>query len=231
MNKIVHCKKEPYDIYIGRPSKYGNPFIIGKDGTRKEVIEKYREWILTQEHLIQGLDELKDKVLGCWCSPNPCHGDVLVELINRKFNMPKKLNKCVIFGDREIEDYSVLLEAVEKSGFKIDVVISGGARGSDKLGEQYALKNKLKLEVFEADWDNIDVEDAIVKTNTYGKQYNAKAGFDRNEKMAIAGTCGIGLQVNGNSNGTQDMKKRLEKLGKPVFILGPKVDENEKIQF
>ena len=43
--KVVHCKKEPYDIYIGRPSKWGNPFSIGKDGTREEVIEKYREWI------------------------------------------------------------------------------------------------------------------------------------------------------------------------------------------
>lgn len=43
--KIVHCKKEPYDIYIGRPGKWGNPFTIGKDGTREEVIVKYEEWI------------------------------------------------------------------------------------------------------------------------------------------------------------------------------------------
>lgn len=81
--KVVHCKKEKYDIYIGRPSKWGNPFIIGKDGTRKEVVDKYRQWILTQPHLINSLDELKNKILGCWCSPNECHRDVLIELANK----------------------------------------------------------------------------------------------------------------------------------------------------
>jgi hypothetical protein len=44
--KVVHCKKESYDIYIGRPSKWGNPFREGEDGTRKEVIDKYRKYIL-----------------------------------------------------------------------------------------------------------------------------------------------------------------------------------------
>ena len=80
-NKIVHCKKEPYDVYIGRPSKWGNPFTIGKDGTREEVIEKYRQWIKTQHHLMNSLNELKGKTLGCWCTPKPCHGEVLIELI------------------------------------------------------------------------------------------------------------------------------------------------------
>ena len=80
-NKIVHCKKEAFDIYIGRPSKWGNPFIIDKDGTREEVIKKYKEYILTQQTLLQSLNELKDKTLGCWCTPLPCHGDVLIELI------------------------------------------------------------------------------------------------------------------------------------------------------
>lgn len=71
------------DVYIGRPSKWGNPFEIGKDGTRAEVIEKYRAWILTQPNLLSDLGELKGKILGCWCSPLPCHGDVLIELINK----------------------------------------------------------------------------------------------------------------------------------------------------
>ena len=39
---VVHCKKAPFDVYIGRPSKWGNPYSIGPDGTREEVIEKYR---------------------------------------------------------------------------------------------------------------------------------------------------------------------------------------------
>ena len=79
--RIVHCKKESYDIYIGRPSKWGNPFQIGKDGTREEVIEKFRHWTLTQPNLLKDLHEIKGKTLGCWCKPKSCHGDVLVELI------------------------------------------------------------------------------------------------------------------------------------------------------
>ncbi len=81
MTKIVHCKKESYDIYIGRPSKWGNPYQIDKDGTREEVIEKYRKYILSKPELLKDLYELKGKILGCWCKPKPCHGDVLVELI------------------------------------------------------------------------------------------------------------------------------------------------------
>jgi hypothetical protein len=65
---IVHCR-EFHDIYIGRPSKRGNPYEIGKDGTRKQVIEKYRELILTKGEILDSLHELEGKVLGCWCKP------------------------------------------------------------------------------------------------------------------------------------------------------------------
>lgn len=82
--RVVHCEKESYDIYIGRPSKFGNPFRIGKDGTRKEVIEKFRKYIVTNKKLLSQLHELEGKVLGCWCKPKSCHGDVLVELIEKK---------------------------------------------------------------------------------------------------------------------------------------------------
>jgi len=81
MTRVVHCKKEKYDVYIGRPSEWGNPFSIGKDGNREEVIKKYREYILNKPELIDRLPELKDKILACWCKPQACHGDVLVELI------------------------------------------------------------------------------------------------------------------------------------------------------
>lgn len=80
MTRVVHCKKDSYDIYIGRPSKWGNPFQIGRDGTREEVIDKYAQWILGQKNLLLSLSELRGKVLGCWCYPQVCHGDVLVYL-------------------------------------------------------------------------------------------------------------------------------------------------------
>jgi hypothetical protein len=80
---VVHCKRDEYDVYIGRPSKWGNPFVVGRDGDRETVIEKYRTWIMGQDELLAELHELRGKRLGCWCAPQACHGDVLAELANR----------------------------------------------------------------------------------------------------------------------------------------------------
>jgi hypothetical protein len=68
-------------IYIGRGSKWGNPFVIGRDGTRNEVIELYRTWLMTSG-LMNDVYELTDKDLVCYCTPKKCHGDVLLELAN-----------------------------------------------------------------------------------------------------------------------------------------------------
>lgn len=81
---VVHCKQARYDVYIGRPSKWGNPFKIGQDGTRQQVIEKYRDYLLSQPKLLAATTELRGKTLGCWCKPRPCHGDILEELSNRE---------------------------------------------------------------------------------------------------------------------------------------------------
>lgn len=78
---VVHCKRKPYDVYIGRPSIWGNPFVIGKDGTREEVIEKYEEYVRKDVNLMAAIPALRDKILGCWCAPLACHGDVLVKLV------------------------------------------------------------------------------------------------------------------------------------------------------
>lgn len=81
--RVVHCKRERYTRYIGRPSILGNPFSIGPDGTREEVIEKYHEWAPTQPRVMKAIADLhEDDVLGCWCKPKACHGDVIVEIWN-----------------------------------------------------------------------------------------------------------------------------------------------------
>lgn len=89
--KVVHCKKEKYDILISRPSIWGNPYSHKsgtlakfKTNTRAESIEKYREYILNNPELLSLLHTLEGKILGCWCKPKPCHGDVLVELIKER---------------------------------------------------------------------------------------------------------------------------------------------------
>jgi len=82
LTTVVHCKKNFYDIYIGRPSKWGNPFEIGKDGTREEVIKKYYKYLYSSG-LINEIEELRDKILGCWCYPLSCHGDIIIEELNK----------------------------------------------------------------------------------------------------------------------------------------------------
>lgn len=79
LTRVVHCR-DTYDIYIGRPSPWGNPFKIGPDGTREEVLGKYRSWVVTQPQIMARLGELRGRTLGCWCKPKTCHGDILAEL-------------------------------------------------------------------------------------------------------------------------------------------------------
>lgn len=81
--RVVNLRKDKYTVYIGRPSIFGNPFIIGKDGTREEVINLYRHHLRTNLKILATLYDLpKDTILGCYCKPEACHGDVLVEFYN-----------------------------------------------------------------------------------------------------------------------------------------------------
>lgn len=79
---VVHCERAAHDVYIGRPSRWGNPFVIGRDGTRDDVIARYEAWLLEQPERVNALTELTGKTLGCWCAPRACHGDVLARLAN-----------------------------------------------------------------------------------------------------------------------------------------------------
>lgn len=81
---VVHCQRQEYDVYIGRPSEWGNPFVIGRDGTRRQVIIKHKKWIRTQPQLLSRLKELKGKRLGCYCAPLSCHGDFLAEMAEKE---------------------------------------------------------------------------------------------------------------------------------------------------
>lgn len=99
--KRVNLRKNKYDIYIGRSKdpikgKWGNPFSY-KEGTlaqfktssRKESIDKHKEWFLNNEILLNDIKELKDKILGCFCKEDEtCHGDIIVECVN---NLERKL--------------------------------------------------------------------------------------------------------------------------------------------
>jgi len=80
--KVVNLYYNRYDVYIGRPSEWGNPYIIGVHGNRKEVIQKYYEYLKNNEYLMNKINELDGKILGCYCKPKECHGDVIIQILN-----------------------------------------------------------------------------------------------------------------------------------------------------
>lgn len=86
----------PNTVYIGRnmsfyvkgtnKSKWANPFSVKKYG-REECLEKYREYILNNQELYSQLSELEGKELGCWCYPEKCHGNILIEEMEKQKNI------------------------------------------------------------------------------------------------------------------------------------------------
>ena len=103
MTTVVHCKEEPYDVYIGRPmqgfpiSTWGNPYTIYKDAEREEILERYELFLVDFLRNFPGgvekLLKLDGKVLGCWCKPKPCHGDIISKYINILKTFPDSFNK------------------------------------------------------------------------------------------------------------------------------------------
>ena len=80
---VVNIKLDRYDIYIGRGSPYGNPFIIGKDGNRDQVCDRYESLRSKDPEFIAMVKKnLRGKRLGCFCAPERCHGDWLAKIAN-----------------------------------------------------------------------------------------------------------------------------------------------------
>ena len=80
---LRYTKQRENVVYVGRGSPFGNPFIIGKDGDRNNVIRKYMQYILNNETLLSCVPCLEGFDLACWCAPLPCHADILLEMANR----------------------------------------------------------------------------------------------------------------------------------------------------
>ena len=95
--KVYNKRKKniPSDaVYIGRGSPYGNPFIIGRDGNRDEVCDKYEKYIEANPDLkAKFISELRGKDLVCWCAPKRCHGDYLLKISNKPSWIDEDKNK------------------------------------------------------------------------------------------------------------------------------------------
>jgi hypothetical protein len=182
---VVHCKQAPFDVYIGRSMGsgerdlgWGNPFVIGRDGSRKECIDKYREWILKQPELLARIKvELQGRVLGCWCAPNACHGDVLASLADSV--------KVAVVGSREYPRPDLVRRFVALMTLSTTLV-SGGAKGVDSWAAEAAQSRGMPTEVYFADWDN------------HGK----RAGFLRNETLVAVADYVVAFW-DGKSRGTR----------------------------
>jgi hypothetical protein len=141
--KIVHCKRDKYDVYIGRPSKWGNPYVIGKDGSREEVIKKYEEYILNSPELLAALPELEGKILGCWCAPKPCHGEVLLKLLERS----KKMNSSNPIKN-ELEMLLACTEKLLKDKIKDNPKAGLAVDKNNKMRYSEALKCLYRLNTY-----------------------------------------------------------------------------------
>lgn len=86
MTTVVNKYKDKYDVYIGRGSLWGNPYVIGKHGSREFVIACYKDWFLTKlagdPKFREETHKLRGKVLGCFCKPKPCHGDIIAKFLD-----------------------------------------------------------------------------------------------------------------------------------------------------
>lgn len=88
MPKLYNMHTElvpPEAVRIDRRSAFGNPFIIGKHGTREEVCDKFDAWIKTNPQLTERIKKtLRGKSLACWCAPNRCHGETILRIANEE---------------------------------------------------------------------------------------------------------------------------------------------------
>lgn len=86
MAKVLNRRRDRIPrgaVYVGRPSKWGNPSRLGVDGTREQCVEQFRSYVASSREFREAIKrELRGKDLVCWCAPLPCHADVLLEVAN-----------------------------------------------------------------------------------------------------------------------------------------------------
>ena len=129
--------------------------------------------------------------------------------------------KVIVAGSRQIMDYqlvsAVISNTLSKHNIQITEVVSGCAGGVDTLGEQWAVEHGIKVEPFPAEWDDLTVPNALIRTNKYGKEYNARAGFQRNDSMAQYADVLIAIW-DGKSRGTKHMIDAARSRNLAVYV-------------
>lgn len=129
------------------------------------------------------------------------------------------MNKIAIIGSRDFPDMKFVENIVKTlcKDYPDVTIVSGGARGVDKLAIDCAITMKRKYKIFPADWANLNYPDAIIRTRTDGGKYDAKAGMRRN-KLIIDYAEFIIAFWDGKSKGTLNSIDLARKAGKPINI-------------
>jgi len=195
--------KVPYDVYIGRAGKgesgeFGNPHTGPNREANVKLFKKYfHERLKSDKTFARRVLKLRGKVLACFCSPKPCHGDVIAEYLN-SLPEPNPI-KLAVVGSRDFVDYKYLCEMLD--WFEIKQIISGGDKGANRLAKRYAEENTLDYKEFPAEWDR------------YGKS----AGYRRNVQIVESADEVVAFW-NKTSRGTGHSIQIAKELGKPMHL-------------
>ena len=203
---IVNIKNSQYNIYIGRAGNgydgyFGNPFIIGKDGDRQNVVRLYRDYfykrLRNDPSFAVRIEALKGKILGCFCKPDICHGDVIIDYLDNR-------QKIIVCGDRKWRHTDIIYKRLSNLPFN-SIIIEGGCSGADLQAKNAALELGLEVIEFPAVW----------------KKYGKVAGPIRNIKMLNANP-NLVIAFHDdieNSRGTKHMVSETRKRNIPVEII------------
>lgn len=210
MERVVNLRKTSgYNTYIGRAngelkqSIWANPFTVKEYG-RGNCIDKYEEYLRKSPELLHKLPSLKDKTLGCWCKPEPCHGDIL----SRYAHKEEGKFRLLVSGSRSLYAFDVIKDFIIETlmpKYKDIIIIEGGAKGID-----IAARNVAK----DLDIDNLTIP-AIWEVNGVK---NKRAGFERNSVMLDLAD-GVLCVWDGVSSGTRDMMKKAREANLPLKVI------------
>ena len=142
--------------------------------------------------------------------------------------------RLVVAGSRGFTDYPMFSKTMTSIlgslGWSAEspeegvVIIEGEAKGPDLMAKQFAIAHGIPFESYPADWENVAVENPVIKENRFGRQYNAAAGHHRNKAMAETGTHLL-LFWDGRSKGSDNMLKQARANGLDYLVI--RVDAEE----
>ncbi len=220
----IHKSHKKSTISIARGSFFGNPFRTGVDGDRETVIRRFKAEVLPG---LVGSDTMRQLIhlhqcgqhlrFDCFCAPLHCHGDTIAEYIRAATNT--KILRVIIAGCRHSEDYSgehycslarlseALSDVVGVADRRLVEVVSGRAKGIDRIGELYAREQGMVCRHFPADWDRHGKAAGPIRNR-------AMAEFAAQERSAL-----VAFWTGVESGGTWNMMQTARKYNIPTTII------------